>query len=197
VRHHANQLLNALAFLLCCWPTIGNATGNPALDSTIVSSDDATLAATGTIDINVSPGSGFTLSDITSTNISVTGTNITPFTFTSWNSAGGTISADGLSAMFDTANNPFSFPSDFFGCGFPECGLGGNPNNFVISVSNLGFVDEQDVLYASADDAVASMHMTAATTATPLPAALPLFATGLGGLGLLGWRRKRKTQAIV
>jgi hypothetical protein len=32
--------------------------------------------------------------------------------------------------------------------------------------------------------------------ATPLPAALPLFATGLGGLGLLGWRRKRKAQAV-
>jgi hypothetical protein len=31
----------------------------------------------------------------------------------------------------------------------------------------------------------------------PLPAALPLFATGLGGLGLLGWRRKRKAQAVV
>ena len=31
---------------------------------------------------------------------------------------------------------------------------------------------------------------------TPLPAALPLFATGLGGLGLLGWRRKRKAQAV-
>ena len=29
-------------------------------------------------------------------------------------------------------------------------------------------------------------------TPTPLPAALPLFATGLGALGLLGWRRKRK-----
>ena len=26
----------------------------------------------------------------------------------------------------------------------------------------------------------------------PLPAALPLFVTGLGALGLLGWRRKRK-----
>ena len=35
----------------------------------------------------------------------------------------------------------------------------------------------------------------AATTATPLPAALPLFATGLGALGLLGWRRKRKNAA--
>jgi hypothetical protein len=32
-------------------------------------------------------------------------------------------------------------------------------------------------------------------TPTPLPAALPLFATGLGGLALLGWRRKRKAQA--
>lgn len=30
---------------------------------------------------------------------------------------------------------------------------------------------------------------------TPLPAALPLFASGLGALGLLGWRRRRRTQA--
>jgi hypothetical protein len=33
--------------------------------------------------------------------------------------------------------------------------------------------------------------------ATPLPAALPLFASGLGALGLLGWRRKRKAQAAA
>lgn len=30
------------------------------------------------------------------------------------------------------------------------------------------------------------------SAATPLPAALPLFASGLGALGLLGWRRKKK-----
>ncbi len=35
------------------------------------------------------------------------------------------------------------------------------------------------------------------TSATPVPAALPLFATGLGALGLLGWRRKRKAHAAV
>ena len=33
--------------------------------------------------------------------------------------------------------------------------------------------------------------------ATPLPATLPLFATGLGALGLLGWRRKKKAQAAA
>jgi hypothetical protein len=32
---------------------------------------------------------------------------------------------------------------------------------------------------------------------TPLPAALPLFASGLGALGLLGWRRKRKAAALA
>jgi hypothetical protein len=30
---------------------------------------------------------------------------------------------------------------------------------------------------------------------TPLPSALPLFASGLGALGLLGWRRKKKLPA--
>jgi hypothetical protein len=33
-------------------------------------------------------------------------------------------------------------------------------------------------------------------TATPLPGALPLFATGLGALGLLVWRRKRKQSVL-
>ena len=30
----------------------------------------------------------------------------------------------------------------------------------------------------------------------PIPAALPLFATGVGALGLLGWRRKRRAQTV-
>src|SRR5262245_52068115 len=41
---------------------------------------------------------------------------------------------------------------------------------------------------------VSFTYGTSAIT-TPLPAALPLFATGLAALGLLGWRRKRKALA--
>jgi hypothetical protein len=37
--------------------------------------------------------------------------------------------------------------------------------------------------------------ISATDTPTPIPAALPLFATGIGVLGLLGWRRKRKAAS--
>ena len=35
-----------------------------------------------------------------------------------------------------------------------------------------------------------------AVATTPLPGALPLFATGLGALGIVGWRRKRKARTV-
>jgi hypothetical protein len=34
-------------------------------------------------------------------------------------------------------------------------------------------------------------------SATPVPATLPLFATGFGVLGLFGWRRNRKTATVA
>jgi len=34
-----------------------------------------------------------------------------------------------------------------------------------------------------------------AVAATPIPATLPLLATALGGMGFMGWRRKRQQQA--
>ncbi len=45
--------------------------------------------------------------------------------------------------------------------------------------------------------APAAIITGADVSATPLPATLPLFATGLGALSLLGWRRKRKAAAIA
>jgi hypothetical protein len=50
-------------------------------------------------------------------------------------------------------------------------------------------------------DSLGSYDLPAGTlvisATTPLPAALPLFATGLGVMGLLGWRRKRKGNAAL
>ena len=45
--------------------------------------------------------------------------------------------------------------------------------------------------------AAADQSFTIDVVATPLPAAFSLFATGLGGLGLFGWRRKRKVQTLA
>jgi hypothetical protein len=51
-------------------------------------------------------------------------------------------------------------------------------------------------IYAFDDpEVVGEWQVTLRVDTTPLPAALPLFATGLGALGLLGWRRKRKALA--
>jgi len=51
--------------------------------------------------------------------------------------------------------------------------------------STLTFRSDTATQFGPALDAVS-------VSAVPLPAALPLFAGGLGGLGLLGWRRRRK-----
>ena len=40
-------------------------------------------------------------------------------------------------------------------------------------------------------------EQTGTLNVTPVPAALPLFATGLGALGLFGWRRRRKIEAAT
>jgi hypothetical protein len=58
-----------------------------------------------------------------------------------------------------------------------------NQDNITLSLSN------------SDDDPLASV--TEIINATPIPAALPLFATGLGFVGYLTRRKKRKVQALA
>jgi hypothetical protein len=63
---------------------------------------------------------------------------------------------------------------------------------------SASFPSAYDASNQMADISISTSPITIATsTATPLPAALPLFATGLGALGLFGWRRKRKASAIA
>jgi opacity protein-like surface antigen len=86
--------------------------------------------------------------------------------------------------------------------------LGGNGALFTDFASSaqleFGFNVSQDQIHVQ--DATTLHSITGTVTlpfqlateevvsTVPLPGALPLFATGLGALGLLGWRRKRKPQ---
>jgi hypothetical protein len=47
------------------------------------------------------------------------------------------------------------------------------------------------------EDLQASVTISDTPLDTPLPAALPLFASGLGAMGLLGWRRMRKAKLVA
>ncbi len=49
-----------------------------------------------------------------------------------------------------------------------------------------------DVLTAGESLTFTSGHNYATNAVTPIPAALPLFVSGLGVLGVLGWRRKKR-----
>jgi hypothetical protein len=64
-----------------------------------------------------------------------------------------------------------------------------DPYIFVDPTFNLNHGDEYSIIVS---DGVGN-----ALPSTPLPAALPLFASGLGALGLFGWRRKRKNTAAI
>jgi hypothetical protein len=70
-------------------------------------------------------------------------------------------------------------------CTDPGYSCGGNPAFYASGYSLASY------------QSAAWFPTTASVSATPLPATLPLFATGLGGLGLLGWRRKRKAAALA
>ena len=81
-----------------------------------------------------------------------------------------------------------------------------SPNPFLADYEGTGKtflqVEFDDVVLSgnfvsSTDGLSGSITYTYTPAATPLPAALPMFATGLGGLGLLGWRRKRKNAAAL
>lgn len=69
-----------------------------------------------------------------------------------------------------------------------------SPTGSVITTNNTSDSGTEFAGYGGNSGSPGSWVETV-TSATPVPAALPLFAGGLGALGLLGWRRKRKNGA--
>ena len=83
---------------------------------------------------------------------------------------------------------------------FPYYGLAGGTYNPAFNFNPLAAGDYLVTLTLLADDTtIASVQaeVIAAAAPTPVPAALPLFASGLGALGFVGWRRKRKAAALA
>jgi hypothetical protein len=103
-------------------------------------------------------------------------------TWTAWNGTG---------PWFRFANHNYYAGNTYFsmflnseGSGTYQIGQSPSANNSEISWINGAYWSP----------IVGQMTITAIT---PLPGALPLFATGLGALSLLGWRRKKKATALA
>jgi hypothetical protein len=92
--------------------------------------------------------------------------------------------ADGQSLDFDvTANGGLTLSDVLFAADGRLFG-----NTFAVHVCPLSAAE-----CGSGDNSYAFTFIGGSRSAdTPVPAALPLFATSLGALGLVVWRRKRK-----
>jgi hypothetical protein len=105
------------------------------------------------------------------------------------NSSGCGLNAAAAALTFD-----FDLANEFMGFAF---GVNPAPPGAYWGVSGIGGTGLIEWYANNVQVVISSPENLQFSAVTPLPAALPLFATGLGGLGLLGWRRKRKVQALV
>ena len=108
---------------------------------------------------------------------------------------GGFFNAIGGTAItaFDIDGNVIgSITNDQLGLEF--LGLVTNDNSAVIAALLFSLVGDEPQGFA-VDDIRFGVGEQVVVPGVPLPGALPLFASGLGALGLLSWRRKRKNAA--
>jgi hypothetical protein len=152
-----------------------------ALDGNLV---DPTSSASGVFGANVTA----LKLDVDFSAAGLLGTSSTPL---------GSLVFTGLTGNLSSLNNQ----SVSYLLGLSEIALGGGSACYSAAICYT--IADIDPLTAQVNaafgsgtaDAFAADYLAFPDTdvpATPLPAALPLFATGLGALGLLGWRRKRK-----
>jgi hypothetical protein len=96
-------------------------------------------------------------------------------------------SFSGLTTIMGLANSSTDGSFTFV----PQAGFTGTVD-FIVE----GVISASPFNGIAVTDHIVVTGVTPPVMTTPLPAALPLFATALGALGLLGWRRKKKTVAF-
>jgi hypothetical protein len=152
--------------------------------------------------------------DITAWSLTLTGFSVSPITiaggspYVNFSSAGSPVSASANDITFDftsSSSGQLAFYAIY-------SGESSGDMNYAIPFVVLYSVNDNDNCSASFGARIclfelgganigASMAETssafviASVLAAPLPAAVPLYAAGLGALGLFGWRRKRKDVA--
>jgi hypothetical protein len=178
----------------------------PAITSTATANATATAAeATATLNywLNISgPGvipasvnviaSGSLFSDIGATSsdfLNVAGGNIVNVTSIGGNNNGAFTTSATVSSLF--TNVDYLIEMNAFALAHPS----GTATTFF---DPFFFLDQSlvDLGYSITVSPGIGNSLEVAS-ATPLPAALPLFATGIGAFGLLGWRRKKKATALA
>jgi hypothetical protein len=114
-----------------------------------------------------------------------------PTGLSNFGSAAVTFLVDGES-FSGTATSVEFLDGSFYNASFSEQ-IGSSPVRFSLDTSGVyAFYYNNE-----GQDASGTIASTLAPTATPIPAALPLFASALGATGLLARRRKRTAQAIA
>ena len=156
------------------------------------SSPSGTLS--GTFDYD---GTNFSNIDITAT-----GGNVGGDVFNT-NNGSAAIALDVTASNGDTLILDFASALPSSGGGMVDV-TGGTVNSYAEYLAELATVllpPPGNLFYCAlagcGNEYIADAGSVSAPGATPLPAALPLFATGLGAMGLFAWRRKRKSAAAI
>jgi hypothetical protein len=145
----------------------------------------ATWAGFGSFDADTSPGSATLLAN--------NGSGSTLF----FSAAGGVPFSFESIDLADTFNDGTSFDVNFLFTFAHAPGMSASVTlDRAVGLQTVVFGLADVILVQWSSTGLAAqfdnIQATAAVATTPLPAALPLFASALGGFGLIGWRRKKQ-----
>lgn len=179
-------LIGALMVAASPLPADANTIANFALNG--ITFDDTTGTASGTFSLDLTTGTVGSVSITTPSGTSIPGNGYTGVFFDTFNPSLGEVVVNNPVAMF----LDYSLTIDFPGAvtlaslsGLPSFAATGS--EALHSICIFGPCPSRSITGGTVD--------TVSVTTTPLPAALPLFASGLGAIGLIAWRRRRPTVA--